>query len=142
MRGNYSGSVECYFQSKTSGKKLADTSFTVNQIASQGWRQTYSPTSMLSVSAASPNNTFYFTFDGTQLAGKSLYFNLFSVFKQTYHDRNNGVREDLAEALITLVLSRFACLEAIIWRASLLLTTGSGTRLSETIDPTVGIEGC
>lgn len=85
---------------------------------------------MPSVSATSPHNTFYFTFNGTQLAGKSLYFNLFSVFKQTYH--NNGVREDLAEALITLVLSGFACLEAIIWRASLLLTTGSGSRLLET----------
>lgn len=62
---------------------------------------------MPSVSSTSPNNTFYFTFNGTQLAGKSLYFNLFSVFKQTCHDCNNGVREDLAEALITLVLSGF-----------------------------------
>ncbi|KAF4415777.1 alpha-N-arabinofuranosidase A precursor [Fusarium acutatum] len=102
MRGNYSGSVDCYFQSTTSGKKLAESSFTVSQVASQGWKQSYSPTFMPSVSATNPNNTFYFTFNGTQLDGKSLYFNLFSVFKQTYKNRYNGVLEYLAEALNNL----------------------------------------
>ena len=36
------------------------------------------------------------------MAGQTVYFNLFSVFKQTFKNRNNGLREDLAESLVSL----------------------------------------
>lgn len=99
MRGNYSGPVECYFRNTISGAKLSSANMTLNQHASDGWMQTYSPVFQPSQSASNPNNTFYFAFDGAALAGKSVYFNLFSLFKQTYNNRVNGLREDLALAV-------------------------------------------
>ena len=102
MRGDYSGNVNCYFQSTTSGAILSSTALSINQATTSGWKQTYSPTFMPRQSASNANNTFYFTFDGSQLAGKSLYFNIFSVFKQTFNNRNNGLREDLAQSLVNL----------------------------------------
>ena len=102
VRGNYSGNVTCYFQSNATGVALASTNITLNQVASSGWKQTYSPTFMPTTSSSNANNTFYFTFDGKQLAGQSLYFNILSVFKQTYLNRYNGMREDLAESVQNL----------------------------------------
>jgi alpha-N-arabinofuranosidase len=102
VRGNYSGNVACYFQSNATGAALSSTNITLNQVASSGWKQTYSPTFMPTTSSPNANTTFYFTFDGKQLAGQSLYFNVLSVFKQTYGNRNNGMREDLAESVQNL----------------------------------------
>ncbi|KKK21100.1 putative alpha-N-arabinofuranosidase A precursor [Aspergillus rambellii] len=99
MHGNYSGVIQCSFRSSTSDTVLGSTNITVDQTSSEGWVQTFSPTFNPTQTAADANNTVYFTFDGAQLAGESLYFNLFSVFKQTYKNRSNGVRTDLAEAL-------------------------------------------
>ncbi|KAJ4152313.1 hypothetical protein NW754_004108 [Fusarium falciforme] len=71
----------------------------LNQKASDGWKQSSTPTFNPTITAGNGNNTFYFTFDGRQLAGKSIYFNLFSLFKQTYKNRYNGLREDLMVSL-------------------------------------------
>jgi alpha-N-arabinofuranosidase len=102
MRGNYAGEVNFHFQSITSGAVLGSTSAAMSQTTSSGWVQTFSPTFQPSTSASNANNTFYFTFNGTELAGQTVYFNLFSVFKQTFKNRNNGLREDLAESLVSL----------------------------------------
>lgn len=102
MRGSYAGEVNFHFQSITSGAVLGSTSAAMNQTTSSGWVQTYSPTFQPSTSASNANNTFYFTFNGTELAGQTVYFNLFSVFKQTFNNRINGLREDLAESLVSL----------------------------------------
>lgn len=102
MRGSYSGTVNCYFQSTTSGQVLGSSSMSVHQTSSSGWVQSYSATFQPSQTASNGNNTFYFTFDGSQLAGKSVYFNILSVFKQTFNNRVNGVRPDLANALGSL----------------------------------------
>ncbi|KAL2852112.1 glycoside hydrolase superfamily [Aspergillus pseudoustus] len=98
MRGEYSGTVETYFHSSTSDSVLGSTTTSIASSAGK-WTQGYSPVFHPTASGADANNTFYFTFDGAQLAGKSIYVNLLSVFKQTYKNRINGVRTDLAEAL-------------------------------------------
>lgn len=102
MRGNYSGTVNCYFQSDKTGQVLGSTSMNINQNSSKGWVQSYSATFQPSKTGSDGNNTFYFTFDGSKLAGRSVYFNVLSLFKQTFDNRLNGVREDLAHALINM----------------------------------------
>jgi len=102
IRGNYSGLVNCYLQSNTTGDQLAYTTMDVDQTQPGEWRQFCSPTFMPVMSSSDANSTFHFTFDGSQLAGQSVYFNLLSVFKQTYKNRVNGLREDLAESVENL----------------------------------------
>ncbi|KAH7128866.1 glycoside hydrolase superfamily [Dactylonectria macrodidyma] len=102
VRGDYNGEVECYFRNNISGQKLSSSKMSLNQKASDGWKQTFSPTFTPTVTPSNGNNTFYFTFDGSQLAGKSIYINLFSLFKQTYNNRINGNREDLMMSLAQL----------------------------------------
>ncbi|KAJ9414855.1 hypothetical protein FOXG_14785 [Fusarium oxysporum f. sp. lycopersici 4287] len=99
IRGDYSGSVEVYFNNSISGKKLSSAAVKVTQAESNGWRKIETPTFHPASSPGNPNNTFYFTFDGEALAGKSLHINLLSLFKQTYKNRFNGLREDLAQAV-------------------------------------------
>ncbi|KAL2670099.1 hypothetical protein Neosp_014980 [[Neocosmospora] mangrovei] len=99
VRGDYNGEVECYFKNTISGQKLSSSKIKLNQKASDGWKQSSTPTFKPTATAANGNNTFYFAFDGRQLAGKSIYFNLFSLFKQTYKNRHNGLREDLMVSL-------------------------------------------
>lgn len=99
VRGDYNGEVECYFKNTISGQKLSSSKMKLNQKASDGWKQSSTPTFNPTITAGNGNNTFYFGFDGRQLAGKSIYFNLFSLFKQTYKNRYNGLREDLMVSL-------------------------------------------
>ncbi|KAJ5613448.1 hypothetical protein N7510_006642 [Penicillium lagena] len=102
MRGSYSGTVNCYFHSNNTGQNLGSTSMSIDQTSSAGWVQSYSATFQPSQTGSDGNNTFYFTFDGSKLAGQSVYFNVLSLFKQTFDNRFNGVREDLASALLNM----------------------------------------
>ncbi|KAF4169622.1 hypothetical protein CNMCM6936_006781 [Aspergillus lentulus] len=90
MRGNYSGTIDCYFHSNTTGQVLGSTSMSIDQTSSAGWVQSYSATFRPSRTGSDGNNTFYFTFDGSKLAGQSVYFNVLSLFKQTFDNRYNG----------------------------------------------------
>lgn len=49
------------------------------------------------VQAPSTNNSFAITFDAAEMAGQSMYFDLISLFGETYKNRPNGLRKDLAE---------------------------------------------
>ena len=51
------------------------------------------------VSAPDVNNTFTVTFDAAEVAGSTLYFNLISLFPETFKNRPNGLRKDLAQAI-------------------------------------------
>ncbi|KAF7622602.1 putative alpha-N-arabinofuranosidase A precursor [Aspergillus flavus] len=99
IRGNYSGIVDCFFYSNTTDQVLGSTSINIDQTPSDGWVQSYSSSFKPSQTASDANNTFYFTLDGSKLAGQSVYFNILSLFQQTFQNRDNGVREDLADAL-------------------------------------------
>jgi alpha-L-arabinofuranosidase len=56
---------------------------------------TLSPTS----SAPTDDNYFLITVDGSEAAGQTLYFGLFSLFPPTWKGRANGMRIDLADSL-------------------------------------------
>ncbi|KAE8167620.1 glycoside hydrolase superfamily [Aspergillus tamarii] len=99
MRGNYSGTIDCFFHSNTSDQVLGSTSINIDQTSSNGWVQSYSSSFRPSHTASDANNTFHFTFNGSTLAGQSVYLNILSLFQQTLDNRDNGVREDLADAL-------------------------------------------
>ncbi|KAE8363236.1 glycoside hydrolase superfamily [Aspergillus caelatus] len=99
MRGSYSGTIDCFFHSNTSDQVLGSTSINIEQTSSNGWVQSYSSSFKPSHTASDANNTFHFTFDGSTLAGQSVYLNILSLFQQTFEYRDNGVREDLADAL-------------------------------------------
>jgi alpha-N-arabinofuranosidase len=50
------------------------------------------------VTAQNSNNTFAITFNASQVAGHTFYLNLISLFPETFKNRRNGLRKDLAEA--------------------------------------------
>lgn len=51
------------------------------------------------VKAPNSNNTFAVTFNATEVAGSTFYFSLISLFPETYKDRPNGLRKDLAQGI-------------------------------------------
>ena len=103
LRGNYTGDIFCSFKNNLTGSTLGTVNLTANNDGSTGeWTQFSGPAFYPSETASDPNNTFHFLFDGEQLAGQSIYLNLFSLFKQTYLNRYNGLREDLAESVLGL----------------------------------------
>lgn len=59
----------------------------------------YSTQLVNTVKASTSNNSLYITMDADELRGQTLYFDLISLFPETYHDRPNGLRKDLAEHL-------------------------------------------
>ena len=55
-----------------------------------------------SATAPNSNNTFAVTFDASEVAGATFYFGLISLFPETYMNRPNGLRKDLAERMKAL----------------------------------------
>ena len=51
------------------------------------------------VKAPNSNNTFAVTFNATEVAGSTFYFSLISLFPETFADRPNGLRKDLAQGI-------------------------------------------
>ena len=49
--------------------------------------------------APTVQNSLYITMDGDELRGQTLYFDLVSLFPETYKNRPNGLRKDLAAHL-------------------------------------------
>ena len=49
--------------------------------------------------APNSNNTFAITFNGSEIAGKTFYFSLISLFPETYKGRSNGLRKDLGRKI-------------------------------------------
>jgi len=95
IKGAYTGGVTVGFQNILSGSQLSSTTIQVNS-ADGTWTSIAPVVFKPSSTPGNPNNTFTYLFDGAQLAGKSIQVNLLSLFKQTYNNRANGVREDLA----------------------------------------------
>ena len=49
------------------------------------------------VTAPNSNNTFAVTFDASEVAGSTFYFDLISLFPETFNGRKNGLRKDLGQ---------------------------------------------
>ena len=47
--------------------------------------------------APNSNNTFAVTFDAPEVAGSTFYFDLISLFPETFNGRKNGLRKDLGQ---------------------------------------------
>ncbi|KAH8131243.1 glycoside hydrolase family 51 protein [Trichoderma asperelloides] len=101
LRGNYKGEILAAFWSNTTNSMLGSTTFQVDQTEANGW-VAYAQTFTTQFSAPDQKNTFHLTFDGASTAGQSLRFQMISVFQQTFKNSNNGLRMDLAEALVEL----------------------------------------
>ena len=64
------------------------------------WMHQHYSTQLLSnTTAPSVNNSFAITMNASEARGQTLYFNLISLFPETYKNRPNGLRKDLAEKL-------------------------------------------
>lgn len=102
VRGKYEGGVTGSFVNTITGHTLGITKTRVES-GDDAWTQVDFPVFNPDVSPGNPNNTFHFTFDDSlQLQGRSLQVNLLSVFEQTYKDRVNGLRIDMAETFVDL----------------------------------------
>lgn len=99
VRGAYKGNARAQFRNKLDNRVLHAVNASVTSRA-DGWTQISWPIFTPSQGVSTPNNTFEFLFDAAPLAGRSIYLNLFSVFKQTYQNRYNGMREDLTNAFV------------------------------------------
>lgn len=96
LRGTFQGTMTGAFWSNTTNSQLGSTTFAVSQGASQGWVK-YSSSFTVPVSATDFKNTFHLTFDAGAVAGETIYFNMISVFQQTFE--NGHLRLDLAKAV-------------------------------------------
>lgn len=96
MMGNYSGTVNLQLIGSHSGIIYADHNLTVNSTAS---RFVQFETTFNSTASPDGDNEWHLTFDGSKVAGSSLNFGLIQLFPPTFHDRHNGLRNDLATVL-------------------------------------------
>ena len=62
------------------------------------WTQ-YTAQIFNNVTAPNSNNSFAITFDASEVAGNTYYFGLVSLFPETYKNRPNGLRRDIASAI-------------------------------------------
>ncbi|KAI0040453.1 glycoside hydrolase family 51 protein [Auriscalpium vulgare] len=81
-------------------------SVTTQLAATASWTQA---SVSLRPSHSAPNiaNNFTLTFDGETLADYTINLALFSLFPPTFQDQSNGIRKDIAEALLELEPSFF-----------------------------------
>ncbi|KAK6538407.1 hypothetical protein TWF694_011283 [Orbilia ellipsospora] len=97
VKGDYTGDVELSLRSAIDGTVFSTK--TVSVRANGQWKKY---TTRFTPGKASPNanNTFTIMFDAEKVRGKSLYFNLISLFPKTWSNSGtNGLRVDLAEAI-------------------------------------------
>ena len=59
--------------------------------------QQYSTQIVNTANAPNSNNTLAITFNASEVAGDTYYFGLLSCFPETFKDRPNGLRRDLAK---------------------------------------------
>lgn len=85
------------FRSNTTGEVWASAEITDVAIPYIDFVQ-LNTTLYPNASAPDSNNTFAITMDGAAVAGQTFYFNLVSVFPETFMGYENGLRKDIAEA--------------------------------------------
>ena len=96
--------IDVSLRSNLTGETFATSSIPFspgNNISSFEWTQ-YTTQIENTATAPNSNNTFAVTFDGSEVAGDSYFFDLVSLFPETYKNRPNGIRKDLGEAIADL----------------------------------------
>ncbi|KAJ6106951.1 hypothetical protein N7512_010468 [Penicillium capsulatum] len=96
IMGDYSGTVKVQLVGSHSGSVYGERELTVKSTESE-----FKQFQAIFDSTAAPdgNNEWRLTFDGSKVAGGSLNFGYIQLFPPTYHDRPNGLRDDLATPL-------------------------------------------
>lgn len=90
--------IDVSLRSNLTGEVWTTTSIATGNISDFSWTQ-YTAQIVNNVTAPNSNNTFAITFDAAEVAGNTYYFSLLSLFPETYNDRPNGLRKDLAGAI-------------------------------------------
>ena len=96
--------VNVSLRSNDTGETFATQSIPFSEgknISSFTWTQ-YETQIVNTAMAPNSNNSFYITFDASEVAGDTYYFDLVSVFPETYNNRPNGIRKDIGEAIVNL----------------------------------------
>ncbi|TGO25339.1 hypothetical protein BPAE_0082g00240 [Botrytis paeoniae] len=104
IKGSYSGSVTLSLVGVASGTVYATKTITVNSVATSF---TYYETTCHSTQAPDGNNVWKLIFDGAKVAGSALNFGLPQFFPVTFHQRYNGIRNDVGNFLQALEPSFF-----------------------------------
>ncbi|KAG6913390.1 hypothetical protein DXG01_007228, partial [Tephrocybe rancida] len=91
----------------TSGTILGSSSVSISG-AQTSWQQlTVQITPTVAPSSGSTANRFVLSLDGAAAAGQTINFAMLSLFPPTFKGRVNGMREDIAEALVEMGPSFF-----------------------------------
>lgn len=85
------------FRSNTTGQVFASSTISNVNVPYIDFLQ-LNTTLYPNMTAPDSNNTFVISMDGGATAGRTFYFNLVSVFPETFMGYQNGLRQDLAEA--------------------------------------------
>ncbi len=96
--------IDVSLRSNLTGETFSSSSIPFspgNNISSFEWTQ-YSTQIVNTATAPNSNNTFALTFDASEVAGNTYYFNLLSLFPETFKNRPNGIRKDLGEAIFDM----------------------------------------
>lgn len=102
IRGTYEGDITGAFHDSISDETLGSTVASVKSTTGQ-WTNVEFPVLTPQATTNTPNNTFRFVFDDARsVQGQSIDVNLLSVFPDTFKDRENGLRIDLAETFAGL----------------------------------------
>ncbi|KAL1724264.1 glycoside hydrolase superfamily [Schizophyllum commune] len=104
QESNFSGDATIALQS-SSGDVIASATIPVSGSQTE-WTQVAAELTPSS-SAGDVNNVFTVTLDGAAAAGLTFDFALFSLFPPTFKDRPNGLRPDIAQALVDMGPSFF-----------------------------------
>ncbi|KAI0826446.1 glycoside hydrolase family 51 protein [Irpex lacteus] len=103
-KSSFSGTLTLALKT-TAGETLAQASTTIKG-SQTTWKQialALKPTK----SASNTNNVFTVTLDGAAASGQTVNFALLSLFPPTFKNRPNGIRIDIAEALVDMAPAFF-----------------------------------
>ena len=94
-------SIDVSLRSNRTSHVLASSSIdfsTASNISDFEFQQ-YSTQIVNTANAPNSNNTLAITFNASEVAGDTYYFGLLSCFPETFKDRPNGLRRDLAQVI-------------------------------------------
>ena len=96
IKGGYNGTITISLVGSSSGIVYGSSDIIVTSTIA---KFTYVTTKFASLQSPDGDNVWQLTFDGSQVAGGSLWFGLVQLFPVTYHERFNGIRADVGNFL-------------------------------------------
>ena len=101
--GDYSNltAINVSLRSNLTGQVFATQKIPVGNLSSVDYTQ-LSGQIMNTAMAPNSNNSFAITMDAAEVAGGTFYFSFISLFGETFKDRPNGMRKDLAQHVYDL----------------------------------------